>query len=282
MEYVLPVATVGVLILGVFVSGEFDLGLQSQLKGGQKAVIQNKALKLEPQGQLKINTLPNENLESYFKGNGITYSKVDQLCLYGQYCTTVPNIPAKSVVEVDGGLGGGTVSKLAKTLNDLADQLQASGADSNFVARIRALANKGHDVASGLLSVNPYKDNHNLPNPAFADTLCDKASGVGDKIGIFKSALSDLNQYLSTNTQIQAQNPEAIQLIRLASENIENSGHVWPYTTYKGETYIEKWDQVKAQGIPVDGIVMVNKGKFVEMNANTICQAGEAGPRCMR
>ncbi|MBY0404431.1 MAG: hypothetical protein K2X66_11075 [Cyanobacteria bacterium] len=287
VEYALPMATVGILLLGVMMSGLFDISMESQLKGGQKADILNKTLLTDNQGHLTLKDVPEELHEGYFKGNGITYTKGNEFCLMGQFCSTVPNIPGKGVVEVDGGLGGGTVAKLSKLLSELADHLKQVGADSSFVSKVRALANRGHLISSSLLAGNQYKTPKGFGNDNEWGHMCELQGAIwkqaGDRTAAFRSDYASLTKFLKSNPSIEKQMPEAVELIRLASGNIERAGFgIQSLNAYNGVPYPGPWDNYTGKNVPVNGVMMVNQGRFIQMNANTICKAGEAGPQCMK
>jgi hypothetical protein len=287
IEYALPIATVGILLLGVMMSGLFDISMESQLKGSQKADILNKTLLTDNEGHLTLGDVPEDLHEGYFKGNGITYTKGNEFCLMGQLCSTIPNIPARGVVEVDGGLGGGTVSKISKLLSELADHLKQVGADPSFVSKVRALANRGHLISSSLLAGNQYKSAKGFSNLNDWRPIVDSQGAIWkqaeDRTAAFRNEYDSLTKFLKSNPSIQKQMPEAVELIRLASGNIERAGFgMKSLNAYNGVPYPGSWDNYTGKNVPVNGVMMVNQGKFIQMNANTICKAGEAGPQCMK
>ncbi|MBY0403989.1 MAG: hypothetical protein K2X66_08820 [Cyanobacteria bacterium] len=284
VEYALPIAII-VVAGGLFLLvSDFNSSLQHKLSGGQKAKVENQKLQIQHEGHLKLQEIPQEHYEAYMRGNGITFMKDDILCISGQNCLVVPSVQAGAVSEVDGGLGGSTVKKLAQSLSDLANQLKASGFDSNVVNLVRKLANKGHEEGDILLQANQFKNGVpcdsdlcnalGAPTPGTPTTLRDSAGSAGRE---FISAKSELDAFIAAHPD--ALPPQAIQLINGASSNI------WEASRFVGSQYTINGQLDKTLsyvGSSANGVQMFNDGHFVTMNANVICHAGDAGKTCLR
>ncbi len=141
-EYALIAGIVLLGSLGVIymIGGNFNLSMAS-LKNDLKANI-------TASETAAFGPLP----ESLWDNAGLLSSagaQQKQVCFQAGFCLNMPIISGGQVTTA-GGLGSDEVEAIANMLWLLARQLEAEGADPGLVAKITALANRGHGVSNSL------------------------------------------------------------------------------------------------------------------------------------
>ncbi|MBY0405583.1 MAG: hypothetical protein K2X66_16895, partial [Cyanobacteria bacterium] len=281
LEYALPLAVLAGLFFTLAWSGVLNLNFQSNFSETEKAKVVANKLEVESHGKLVFKEVPGDLHEEYMWGNGLTYSKGDKFCLYGQYCSQIPDLPASRVVEVDGGLGGRTAHKLSALLDQMASQLKSAGVDDSFVKRVRALANAGHALGDRNLEMEAYmhgisceRDSCNHLTGQSAGTPGGRLNETLNTMYGFVNLKNQLNEYVKQHPEIKKEIPEAINLINQAGDNIYNSASgSQMYFTSNGAP---QKSNVEGRN-DLNGVIIMNEGSFIHMNANTICDAGKAG-----
>ncbi|MBY0403703.1 MAG: hypothetical protein K2X66_07370 [Cyanobacteria bacterium] len=288
MEYVLPAVLVLVVAGTVQSLLGMNLSLQQEIVKSQHGTYQNRQVVSAPQGQIDLKSLDSTFQGDYFKANGMTYVKGDTLCLYGEHCLSIPSLAEGAVPEVDGDLGGTAVKQLAQTLDDLATQLEAARSDPTLVNLIRRLANKGHQTGGALTAGG--KHFHGEVKCTVANTSCNDLIGAnanpGSSISFRDSIKKSVKEFVTVNNQLNKylkSQPETLpadakSLIQMASKNIIASGQVESLFTVKGKPINFSDYQVNT----ATGVTLVSQGRFVQLNANTICNEGHGGKTCLR
>lgn len=291
VEYILPIALVvigsGTLLFALNAPDQ----IKNVVKGSNNGEFAGKQLIVKGSGEMNASKIPPELRKAYLAANGNASIEGETLCIHGSYCLTVPTIAGGAVAEVDGGLGGTTVKKLAQSLLDLAQQLESAGYPRDLISTIRELANKGHEQGD-LLKGFDYLKNGISCGGDEADVDCNRISNDNEpgsanyirntligKTVEFSQIKNRLDLLISNNPILQNElPPEAINLINKASTNIQSaSGSLKNCFTVDGVTICDGYQSGTANGFR-----SVNPGTFISMNANVICNAGEAGSSCTR
>ncbi len=258
------VASVGVLFV---LAGGLDNGLnglKADLLGHVDSAQQAKPGGLPPSLQEAAAQLPPP-------GAGET-----PVCFEGGLCLNMPYIQG-GVSNTAGGLGSDDVEALANLILRVARQLEAQGADPGLVAKITALANKGHQNATMIKSISnrynsatDYFQSH-AGQPVSDSTIQTMRSSLygSDKLsflnGQFNQAWQDVQAAFA-----QSPNDPKLQLAKQiidyqAQEIVNISGSV-PTNITVEQLQADPNMEIAAQ--------------VTRQDANTICQTGGNIGKC--
>lgn len=149
-------------------------------------------------------------------------------------------------IDLAGGEGAKFTQGFANTIQQIADQLEADGADPDLVQAISKLANTGHDFddLQGDISSSCAKDQKTCLIPYVAGGKYSRATGISD-------------QQLTLHSLIQSQ----LQTV---------------------QTQLKKQETPRnAEGVVEGaGLTVSNSAALTHQSANTICNQGGKG--CVR
>lgn len=260
VEYLLPLAVI--LVLGGVLVGMGDLSgsFQGAMSQSGRGTLENRKLKLSHMGKVDTSKLTRGQLIDFYRMDGQTFVNGNVLCLQGQECLNIPSIAGGPVSETDGSLGGSTVSRYSQLLTQTADSLQRLGAPDGLVAQIRQLANSGHGWAEDWTALS--KSCPNKICPKYSGPM---AMGMNTPRTKFFGALDSFRQYVNAHPDAFKDYPEAGVIIQNASQNMNS---VIQYSS-------NAWDGNE------NFFTLISDAKLVHMDANTVCNAGKAGPSCV-
>lgn len=265
MEYVLPIALV-VVLGGVFA---FTVDFQGLFRGTiertNHGVIEDQTLKVKPTGSVDTGLLNAAGRRELYRTRGETFTDGNEVCLQGNICFVVPEIPEGTVGEVDGGLGGDLTAKLASMLKTLADQLEAAGGEGALVNHIRDLANQGYTLAEFQKGFQrECRGTCDLDSDAIAQDKTDYAAAKRK----FDTLKKDVKDLFKSHPASLALAPEAEAIIHYSADQIS--------TIASGVEIKAKF----ADGESANDEMFANSAQLTRFNSNTICTVGQGGEPC--
>lgn len=271
-EYALPLAVVGVVVCSMMSSGLLNENLQIATQLTNNGTLSDTRLDIDRVGNMDKSLIQKgEDLKQYYLIEGISFVEGNTACFGDAGCLEFPNIAGGPVTEVDGTLGGRTVSQYSKLLLKLAKNLKERGAPDRLVSLVESLGKSGMKIGNNILNIprgtiECYPDcaDYNVPGRGYGQYYFNKAAASTE----FQQLKAKLDQYLQANPAVAESFASAAPIVNGASTNILQAaqgsltGPIMPGTTLN------------------TSVTYVASGKLVKMNATTICQTVNGNQTC--
>lgn len=266
VEYTLPLAVVGITIYGLLNNGLFDENLKQFTQTTNNGSMKETQLDIDRVGNVDMSQLQTDaDLKQYYLIEGISFVEGNTACFGDAGCLTIPNIRGGAVAEVDGTLGGRTISQYSKMLLEMAKNMKERGAPDDLASRIERLGKTGMSMGATMLAVprgnvhcGSNCDDYYSPGGSVGHLLIQKSN----LLAAFNSYKAELNQYFAKNPGMKEAFGSASPIVDMASANINQAAKGWSVDTNE-----DHW-------------VYSPTGRLVQSNATTICQTVNGNTSC--